>query len=407
MKKLYTFLFLLVGLAITSCSNKEQQPKYIFYFIGDGMGFSHVSIAENYLHYLENDGAIGNQCLSFTKFPVLGMASTYSASNNITCSSAAGTALSCGVKTNNGFLGVAPDSSAIYSIATALQAKGYRIGVGSSVNINHATPAAFYGHSSDRNDYYTLALQLGESQYNYFGGGGFLDPQGKAGDQPSAYDIAQEKGYPIVHGYQAGKFNEMDRLFLLQTEEKRDRDLVSPSDRTAEDLTLSQVVKAGIEVLHTPENTPFFLMVEGGKIDWFAHANNAKATIEETLDFSKAIEVALEFYRQHPDETLIVVTADHETGGFTMGRKGYTVDFSALDQTVANTGKKDGKSYELSAEEQKELLRATNEASRLGWTTTGHSGGNVPVFAIGAGSEAFAGKMDNTDIPKRILSIAR
>ena len=115
MKKLYTFL--LVVLAITSCSNKEQQPKYIFYFIGDGMGFSHVSIAEKYLHYLENDGAIGNQCLSFSEFPVLGMASTYSASNNITCSSAAGTALSCGVKTNNGFLGVAPDSSAIYSMS--------------------------------------------------------------------------------------------------------------------------------------------------------------------------------------------------------------------------------------------------------------------------------------------------
>ncbi len=397
-------LILLTVLLMTSCAKEEQQAKYIFYFIGDGMGFSHVSISESYLHYL-NTGEIGNENLSFTGFPVLGMASTYSASNNITCSSAAGTALSTGSKTNNGFLGVTPDTSEVTSIAKHLHNSGYRIGIASSVNINHATPASFYGHCADRNDYYTLAKQLCESGYEFFGGGGFLDPQGKDGNEASAYTLAQEKGYRLLYGYDATPLTEGEKVLLLQKKEKRDLDLPSPGERGAEDLTLPQVVKKGIEVL-TQEDAPFFFMVEGGKIDWFAHANNPKATIEEVLDFSDAVAIAVEFYNKHPEETLIVVTADHETGGFAMGRKGYSVDFSALKRVADEFSGSNGKTYENQAEQQRELLKTTNAESRLGWTTTGHSGVNVPVFAIGAGSEAFAGKMDNTDIPVRILNNA-
>lgn len=406
MKKTLNAVVMAAILLLTACTNSPKEPKYIFYFIGDGMGFSHVSIAENYANYART-GAIGNDNLSFSEFPVLGMASTYSASNNITCSSAAGTALSTGHKTNNGFLGVAPDSSWVISIANKLQEKGYRIGVASSVNINHATPASFYGHSADRNDYYILAEQLATSNFDFFGGGGLLDPCGKNGDKKSGYALAEENGYTLVHGLGEWNSSLTDKVFLLQNKENRDNDLRSPGDRDENDLTLPQVVEKGIEVLETAEGTPFFFMVEGGKIDWFAHANNPKATILETLNFSDAIAVALKFYEKYPDETLIVVTADHETGGFAMGRKGYSVDFAGLDAAEQAHKDSDGKSYENNANAEKERLQKTNEAARLGWTTTGHCGGNVPVFAIGVGSEAFAGKMDNTDIPKRILNLSK
>lgn len=406
MKRIYFCIIAVLLVGLTACSKKEGEAKYIFYFIGDGMGFSHVSIAENYSHFIHT-GEIGNENLSFSAFPVLGMASTYSASNNITCSSAAGTALATGHKTNNGFLGVRPDSSEIYSIATELHKKGYRVGIASSVNINHATPASFYGHSADRNDYYILAEQLASSGFEFFGGGGFLDPNGKDGNRQSAYSLAEEAGYTLVHGLQEWNDTVQEPVLLVQKKERRDQDLVSPGERTKEDLTLAQVVEKGIEILETEGAEPFFFMVEGGKIDWFAHANNPKATILETIDFSEAIAVALEFYKRHPKETLIVVTADHETGGFAMGRKGYSVDFGALTERNETEQVSNAKSYESNAQSEKEKLQRINEESRLGWTTTGHCGGNVPVFALGVGSEAFAGKMDNTDIPKRILMLSK
>ena len=132
--------------------------KYIFLFIGDGMGATHVAAAESYLSYLE--GERGLEQVSFTKFPVLGMASTYSADKNITCSSAAGTAISCGEKTNNGMLGITPDGDTLTSIALELKEKGYKIGIMSSVPVNHATPAAFYGHNASRHDYYGITQEI-------------------------------------------------------------------------------------------------------------------------------------------------------------------------------------------------------------------------------------------------------
>lgn len=397
---------LLTGAACTSgCRQSEtQHAKYIFYFIGDGMGFTHVSTAEAYQAYLET-GQTGSATLSFTEFPVLGMASTYSASNNITCSSAAGTALACGEKTNNGFLGVRPDSSDTRSIAATLHEAGYRVGIASSVQINHATPAAFYGHSPSRSDYYILAEQLPQSGFEFFGGGGLLDPQGKKGDMPDAYSLIREAGYCIVNGKDAQIPENAERVMLLQEVSRQDEALCSPGERKlGTELTLADVVRKGISFLYGT-GKPFFLMAEGGKIDWLAHGNNAKGTLEEVLDFSEAIRAAVDFYREHPDETLIVVTADHETGGFAMGRKGYSVDFGALERIAAEF-EGNAKNYESLAERKNAEIEAANREARLGWTTSGHSGANVPVFAIGAGSSAFAGKMDNTDIPKRILRSA-
>lgn len=406
MKKSAVLLLLLFSFAsFTSCSDCCETPKakYVFYFIGDGMGFSHVSGAEAYLSYI-NSGKIGREPLSFTKFPVLGMASTYSASNDITCSSAAGTALSTGYKTNNHFLGVAPDSSNLTSIAYNIKEAGFPVGIMTTVSIDHATPASFYANSISRSDYYLISKQLSESGFDFFAGGGFLLPEGKNKDLPSTYDMAKSAGYSIAAGLE--EFNALkdssDKVILLQKNGIQSTELPYAIDRKEGDLTLSQIVKSAIDFLDKGDG--FFIMAEGGKIDWAAHANDAKGTFLEVLDLSAAVDVAYQFYLEHPDETLIVVTADHETGGIALGREsGYSLFFDKLArQTHSKDGAVTAANYENS--NTKDEIDVFNKDAKIGWTTGSHTGGNVPVFAIGAGSELFSGRMDNTEIPKRICS---
>ena len=180
------------------------------------MGFSHVALSEAYLSAKE--GKVGSTALEFSSFPVMGMATTYSASNFITCSSAAGTALSTGTKTNNGMLGVAPDSSELRSIAYDIHDAGYKVGIMTSVTIDHATPGAFYANSLDRNDYYTVAMQLPESGFEFFGGGGFEGLK-KMGDRKSPYELAAENGYLVAYGqedFQAKKDSTEKIIYFQQ-----------------------------------------------------------------------------------------------------------------------------------------------------------------------------------------------
>lgn len=391
--------------SFTSCQEKEQEAKYVFYFIGDGMGFSHVVAAEYYSAYME-DGRIGNNSLSFTKFPVLGMASSYSASNIITCSSASGTALSSGYKTNNGFLGVTPDSTNVKSIAYKIHDAGYKVGIMSTVSLDHATPGAFYANSVSRSDYYSIAKQVADTDFEFFGGGGFIDPKGKGGNLPSVYDIIQEKGYVIAAGLEDfdSKKGEAEKILLLQKDGVDSHELPYAIDRKEGDMKLSDLIESAIEALEGEDG--FFMMAEAGRIDWAAHSNDGKGTILEVLDLAEAVEVAYQFYLKHPDETLIIVTADHETGGIALGyEKGYTMHFDKLDsQTASKDNSVSAESYEAGTGKGKEEIDQLNKEARIGWTTGSHTAGNVPVFAIGAGSDLFAGKMDNTDIPKKICS---
>lgn len=166
-------------------------------------------------------------------------------------------------------------------------------------------------------------------------------------------------------------------------------------DRKPGDLSLKEVVAAGIE--HLYGNKGFFMMAEGGKIDWAAHSNDGKADILEVLDFADAIEVAYQFYLKHPEETLIIVTADHETGGVSLGReKGYTLSLKELDPQTRSID---------SDKSQKEQIKELNNKANIGWTTTSHSGTMVPIYSIGAGSQEFSGRMDNTDIPRKITKL--
>lgn len=400
MKKIINILSAAVLLlSAASCTKQEPTAKYVFYFIGDGMGFTHIAAAEAYL--AQSRGVIGMDPLCFTQFPVMGEATNFSSSNIITDSAAAGTALSTGEKTTNGMLCIAPDSTTRQtSIAYKIHDAGYSVGVMSTTPINHATPAAFFGHNVKRGDYYAIGKELPESGFEFFAGGGLYHPKGKEGNEEvSLWDIITDGGYTLAYGYDdflAKK--EAPHIVLIQAEGSEDC-CPYALGRPEGALTLPQIVDAAVTVL---ERNPkgFFLMAEGGLIDWTAHSQDLAGTIFETLDFDQAIAVADAFYQRHPDETLIVVTADHETGGIALGRRGYTYDLTVIDNISKALAPTD---VELYMNDPKSI-DSVNVKARIGWTTSSHTGGPVPVWAKGVGSERFAGRQDNTDIPKNICA---
>lgn len=394
MKRLLGLLAIAV---LIGCQEAPRQAKYVFLFIGDGMGLAQVAAAEAYL--ANNNGEIGSQALNFSQFPVLGTITTYSASNWITCSSAAGTALATGTKTTNGMLGMNSDTVALKAITYKIKEAGYKVGVSSTVTLDHATPGAFYANAASRNDYYTIATQLPATGFDFFGGGGFILPEGRRRDQVPVTDMIEQAGYTIAYGMD--DFREMsatDKLVLLQ-DETRDYLGALPYaiDRKEGDMTHADIVQAAIEFLENEKG--FFLMSESGRIDWACHSNDGKTSILETLDLQKAVQVAIEFAQKHPEETLIVVTADHETGGMALGWESqYNVFFDQLDEQQVS------KDILLQSGDKKagEMVAEINRRARIGWTTSAHTGSPVPVYATGVNSELFTGRMDNTDIPKKI-----
>ena len=376
-------------------SAQNQKAKYVFYFIGDGMGFNHVSVTEYWLGYTED--VFDSRPLAFSNFPVLGWAVTHSASNLITDSAAAGTALSTGSKTDNGMLGVDSDTTALESIAGKIHDAGYKVGISSTVGINHATPGAFYGHSASRSNYYDIAMEIPASGFEFFAGGGVIESTGEDGDKASVYDFIEKNGYVIAEGMDEfdGMKASAGKMLLLQEDGRMKTELPYAIDMKDGDMTQADLVKASIDFLYDGNGQGFFVMSEGGRIDWASHGNDTKAMILETLSLSDAVAEAIKFYNEHPDETLIVVTADHETGGLTMSwESGYNVYFDKIENI--------GKSKDFASDEERREMDEASHAAHIGWTTGDHSGANVPVFAIGAGSSLFSGRMDNTEIPKKI-----
>lgn len=329
MKKSLHFFTLALLLFISVQSYAANKPKYIFLFIGDGMGISQVALTEAYLASLK--GVRGSEPLIFSKFPSFGLCTTYSANYHITCSSAAGTALSTGTKTNNYMLGVDPDTNKLKSISYKLHEKGYSIGIISTVPLEQATPAAFYANSASRKSYYDISLQLPQSGFEFFGGGDFSEPKGKNSDKRDVFEILADSSYTIVRGFSELEKNRDARKLAFFQSAGKDSEMPFAIDRKDDDFKLSDVVKVGIE--HLSKNKKgFFMMAEGGKIDWAAHSNDAKTDILEIIDFADAVEVAYNFYLKHPDETLIIVTADHDTGGASLGRNkgGYVINFDSF-----------------------------------------------------------------------------
>ncbi len=315
-------------------------PKYVFLFIGDGMSYPQFQAASDYLGTLAdtNDDDIlnGNIPLSFMDFPVAGSAVTYDSTSFCPDSASTATSLSTGYKTYSGTINMDETFTKSYeTIAEQLKAqKNYKIGVVSSVNLNHATPAAFYAHQQSRGSYYEIGQELVSSGFEYFAGGGLLKPTGSDKDKTSLYDLASQAGYKVVMTQaEAQAVTAADGKVLLIDEHLADSDAMAyDNDRPEADWGLSDYVKKGIEVLNN--ETGFFMMVEGGKIDWACHANDAGATIADTIALSKAVDEAVSFAKEHPQETLIVVTGDHETGGLTIGFAG--TDYDTYLQNLQN-----------------------------------------------------------------------
>lgn len=399
MKQKIFLLTAIIGCTVFSaCTTSDQQPKYVFLFIGDGMGLAHVTLTEDYI--AAKHGVHGSGDVSFTQFPVTGLVTTWSANTLVTCSSAAATALSTGHKTNNNMMNIAPDSVTYFaSVTYPLYRAGYKIGIATSVSIDHATPGAFYANSLSRSSYYDISTQAASAGFDFFAGSGFMYPDGKNNDRANIYEQLETAGYRIVRGSEgaAQLTGNTEKTILVQAEGKDNKALPLAIDRNEDDLTLSQITQAAINALDNPKG--FFAMIEGGQIDWTAHSNDGAAVIHETIDFSEAIKIAVAFYRQHPDETLILVTADHETGGLSLGRDGkYAVNPLAFDEQQHSPA------Y-ASSDDKRAAIQTINENAFCGWTTKGHTGIMVPIYAIGAGSERFSGKLDNTDIPKRIAEL--
>lgn len=366
---------------------QEPAAKYIFLFIGDGMGAGHVAVTESYLSY--KAGVLGGEQLTFTRFPQLALCTTYSANANITDSSASGTAIATGVKTNNGALGVDASNNPVYSVAHYLkQDFGYKVGIFSSVPLNHATPAAFYGHSTSRSNYYEITTQIPESGFEFIGGAGFLKYSPASGDENSE-TFLEKHGYDVVFGQSEFKKRNRRRNIVMSSDpnESGREHAANYSALNEENVSLCNMLDNCLEVLG--DKKPFFIMCEGGEIDWDAHSNYVMPLIESILKFDAAIAKAYEFYLAHPDETLIIVTADHETGGISLGTNNCSdiLDWPAILEDWENSG------------HTKHVLECG-----IGWTSHHHTGGPVPVYAIGKGSEKIHGRMDNTDFFNIILN---
>ena len=465
--------FLSCLLATLFVLSASAEVKYVFYFIGDGMGVNQINVTETYLAALK--GKIGIEPICMSSLPVVGMVNTYSATNGVTDSAAGGTALATGKKTKNGAIGVLKDlETPCTSIAAWAQKAGKAVGVATTVSITHATPASFYGHQPRRQMYYELGQDLCKSGYDFFAGSDFNKPYTKEGE-PSLHEQAQAAGYTIVKGYKEyqKKGRKADKLILLQSDEKNKKlnseQLPYALDQDKNDLTLEQIVRAGINFLTSKQKDGFFFAIEGGMIDWACHRNDIGNCINEVLDLDKAIKVAYEFYQQHPDETIIVISADHETGGLVMGTGPYELrtdllkyqrhSIDELKWILREQYKKSPKKFTWTAvekqlreqmgfgagirlkDEQQERLQKRwkdienaiaeangdaeskavrdrindlcettkhiiSEVAMISWASGGHSNGYVPVYAVGPGTEVFQGRIDNIEIAPAMGRIA-
>lgn len=312
-------------------SQQKAAPKYVFLFIGDGMSYPQFQAAADYQgaqQDSDDDILDGDVKLNFMEFPVAGSAVTYDSSSFCPDSASTATSISTGHKTYSGTINMDETGTTSYeAISEKLHEQlGWKVGIVTSVNMNHATPAAFYAHQASRNNYYEIGQELTQSGFEYFAGGALLDEKGENEDQTSLYDVAAEAGYKVVKTQaEAEAVTAKDQKVMLVDEHLADSDAMEYElDRQDDQWALSDYVKKGIEVLDN--DTGFFMMCEGGKIDWACHANDAGSTVNDTMALADSVQVAMDFAKEHPEETLILVTGDHETGGLTIGYAGTDYD---------------------------------------------------------------------------------
>jgi alkaline phosphatase len=427
-------------------------PKYVFYFIGSGMGIASATYTEMAMATSNN-----SQSLSFSGFANTGWTVTHSANNLIPNTASAATALATGQKTANGRIAMTPDASQpLKSIAYSFKDMGFRTGIVTTLNINYATPAAFYAKQPVYNMYYEIAKDLSTSGIDFIAGAGFKDTEHQG--QSSVWEDLEAGGYKISRNIEDVNKSTSRKNVLIQPEYKYIDGLVYAIDKHSDDYTLAQMTQAAVDKLYNPKG--FFLMVESGQIDLAASDNDAAAMVGEIMEFSDAVAVALNFYKKYPAQTLIVVTSTHETGGFSIynENENQRIFFRMPRRSVADRHlftneypltalsyngfiamvKHDYTNNELTSDDEQQLRRLflayadeppASDASpcvmkdtmqfkrtlarflsrRMGayFITYKPTAAMVPVWATGAGSWAFRGKMDNTDIPKKILNAVK
>jgi alkaline phosphatase len=437
-----------------------KAPKYVFYFIGDGLGATQRTVAEYYMQEKNNDPAYK---LTMNTFPVWGVNTTYSADTLVTDSAAAGTALAAGYKTNNGMISQLPNGINVKTLVEEAEAKGMATGLATTTRLTHATPAAFASHNESRNNENEIAEDYLDSGVDYLVGGGYRHFVPKTGtlkskrtDDRNLVSEFRTVGYKTFVSEASTDFF---KNYIPQSKEKvlglfTYTHLPYEVDRINENInvpSLAELTKKGIEVLSKYDNG-FFFMIEGGRIDHAAHANDVAGVVNDVLAFDAAIKEAVKFYNNHPNETLIVVVGDHETGGMGLGfGKNYFLKLDTIfdnkvsvDDTLQGIYKGDRAAFyayiaenyglnDLTADEKAQIEKAMDivdnsdktaateyggydpvaiavthiesERANLFWTTYAHSGTAIPMSAMGVSAEQFSGYKDNTEIAKTMADV--
>ncbi len=445
-----------VALVTIVAMAQAKAPRYIFYFIGDGMGPGHVMATYQYNRLVRGM----EEPLLMTSFPIVGQQTTFSASSPVTDSAAAGTALATGTKTLNNMLGMSPDSVALVSIADKLHDAGWGVGIVTTVAADDATPAAFYAHQPSRSLYYEIGVEAARSDFEFIAGSGLRGLVDKQGRRTDLMEQFAQNNVAVVRGANALRGVDSRKIVLLNTDTVMNWQVGYTIDSVGEGLTLPVMTAECLSHLERVSPERFFMMVEGGNIDYGGHANDGATVIKEVIKFDEALREAYDFYLKHPDETLIIVTADHETGGMSVGNNFHHYN-CALQYADAQRISKDNFSDLCKAimksrriytwDDMEELLREKlgfwtsvpvnaeqtkilkesfqrtfvdhtgtevqalynrypefvnvvfdimQDFMGIGWTTINHSGNPVGVYAIGVGATEFSRLVDNTDIPR-------
>ncbi|MFI4912389.1 MAG: alkaline phosphatase [Sedimentisphaeraceae bacterium JB056] len=442
-------LFTVFFFAIQVAFSADKAPKYIFLLIGDGMGTNMRTVADSYYQSKQLCSGVKKselQKLEINDMPFTGNMTTFSLNSDITDSAAAVTAMSTGYKTNNGMIGVVGGSDSVETVAEYAKKNGIKVGILSSVWLNHATPAGFYAHQDSRYNYYEIAEEIASSGFDFFGASGVKDPE--KGDR-NIYQLVKDSGYTIIDSPRStSEIQDIDgKLWLF---DKNYPNL--PYEIDGEDsVTLANYTDTCIERLYN--SIGFFIMVEGGKIDWVCHSNDLASAIKETLAFNEAYKVAYEFYKEHSEDTLIIVVADHETGGLNLenskidinnfaslidGQSGSDVkfqellkqlendkidneaafekmrDFFGLEKITESERKTIEQAYMKGGTQSEDFSYGNNHSITIAWTqllakragiqwdTMSHTSTTVQITAIGVGAEYFAGNIDNTCLARYI-----
>ena len=340
MKRLATSIAaaLAAALVSTAAAAEGLKPvKYLFLFIGDGMSVPQRMTAEEF----SRKNGLGK--LAMNDMPFTATTRTCSYDSLVTDSAAAATAIACGEKTKNHYSGVDPEGRPLFSSAAAAKKAGRKVGIVSTVTITHATPAGFYAHRNNRGDAYGISIDLADSGFDFFAGGG-LDVNDAKSKKHKQYEACGEAyGYVRSKGYRIVKTK--DEFLALKPGDGKiltkftNGALDNSIDADGSQPTLAEMVAKGIEMLDG--DSGFFMMAEGGRIDWAGHSNDAATNLRDVLAMDAAVKVALAFQEKHPDDTLVVVTGDHETGGMSMGfaGTGYALYMDRLANQTMSAGK--------------------------------------------------------------------